>query len=267
MPRVFTGRLSLFYQESGSGEPVIFLPGLGADHTAWGYQARALSPRFRCIAVDNRDVGQSDGAGGPYTIRDMAGDVVGLMDALEIPSAHVVGWSMGGAIAQEVAIGWPGRVRRLCLVATYHHGDPRGSERQRAFAQVRRALGLEAYLQVVYPWSFTYRAYQRPGFMEGMRERALANPYPQSTEAYERQTEATIAHEARGRLGQIVAPTLLLVGAEDILTPPERFSQPMAQGIPQARLLVLPEVGHSLLWEQPEAVNRALLEFLIVQGG
>ena len=264
MPTAQTGDLSLYYEESGSGEPVILLPGLGANHMAWANQVGALSPHFRCIAVDNRDAGQSGCASGQYTIGDMSRDVVGLLDALRLPSAHVIGWSLGGAIAQELAIGWPERVRRLCLVATYHHSDPRGRERQRAFAYLRRTLPPEVYFGVTYPWSFTYRAYLRPGFIEGMRERALSNPYQQSPEGYERQNEATIAHQAKGRLGKILAPTLLLVGAEDILTPPERFSQPMAEEIPDARLVVLPEVGHGLLWEQPEAVSNALLDFLLL---
>ena len=263
MPRLNAGGLSLFYQESGAGQPVIFIPGLGSDHTAWGYQTRALSQHFRCIALDNRDVGESDCASGPYTTRDMAQDMVGLMDALGIPSADIVGWSMGSAIAQEVAINWPERVRRLCLVASYHQGDPRGAERHTTFAELRRTLGVETYLKVVYPWSFTYRAYLRPGFIHDMMKRALESPSQQRQDAYERQVAATVNHDARGRLSRIQAPTLVLVGDEDILTPPERFSRAMAREIPDARLAVVPEVGHALLWEQPDAVNQALQAFLL----
>ena len=263
MPRLNAGGLSLFYQESGAGQPVIFIPGLGSDHTAWGYQTRALSQHFRCIALDNRDVGQSDCAPGPYTTRDMAQDLIGLLDALSIASADIVGWSMGSAIAQEVAINWPERVRRLCLVASYHEGDPRGTERHTTFAELRRTLGLETYLKVVYPWSFTYRAYLRPGFVQGIMKRALESPFPQRQEAYERQVAATVSHDARGRLSRIQSPTLVLVGDEDILTPSERFSRAMAREIPNARLVVVPEVGHALLWEQPDAVNQALQEFLL----
>ena len=263
MPTVKVGDLSLFYQESGSGEPLVLVPGLGTDHTAWGHQVSALQGLFRCIAVDNRDAGRSDHARGLYTIREMAEDIVGLMDALDISSAHLVGWSMGGAIAQELALGWPERVRTLALVASYHESDPRGVDRFETAGQIRRELGFEAFLKFSYVTIFTHRAYLRPGYMEGMRKRAVEYPHQQSPEAYERQAHATVGHEAKGRLSLIQAPTLVLAGAEDILTPLERFSRPMAEVIPNARLTVLPEVGHALLWEQPEAVNAALKGFLL----
>ncbi len=263
MPFAKAGDLSLFYQESGSGSPVLMLPGLGADHMAWGYQALKLQAHFRCIRIDNRDVGRSDRATAPYTIRDMAQDTVELLDALEINSAHVVGWSMGSAIAQELVLHHPERVRSLSLVATYHEGDPRADDRFHAMAEVRKAMGMQMFMRLSYPGSFTYRAYERPGFIEGMMQRALDNQYGQEQEAYERQVQATLTHNTAGRLSNIACPTLVLVGDEDILTPLERFARPIAGEIPNAVLRVIPEVGHALVWEQPDAVSEALLEFLM----
>lgn len=241
---------------------MLFLPGLGMDHTVWGYQARRLSNKFCCIGIDNRDVGKSDCAPADYTINDMAGDTIGIMDGLGIASAHVVGWSMGSAIAQEVAINWPERVNKLCLVASYHYGDPRGTERHETFAKLRGVLDPETYLKIVYPWSFSYQSYQKPGFIERMRKRALENPSTQPKAAYERQVAATINHHARGRLSAITAETLVLVGEEDILTPPVRFARAMAEEIPRSKLVIIPEVGHSLLSEAPDAVTEALEDFL-----
>lgn len=261
MPRVHTGALALFYQERGSGEPLLLLPGLGTDHTAWGYQTLVLQQRFCCISVDNRDAGRSERAKEAYTIREMAQDMAGLMDALDLQQAHILGWSMGSAIAQELALAYPDRVRSLGLVATYHDGDPRAAERFSALAEVRRTMGLEVFLRCAYPWSFTYRAYQRPDFIENLQKQALANEYGQDQEAYERQVKATLGHYTKGRLGRIKCPTLVLVGDEDVLTPLERFARPIAQEIPNARLQVIPEVGHGLLWEQPDAVIQALEQF------
>ncbi len=266
MPSISTGTTSLFYQESGSGDPVLFLPGLGADHTAWGLQIATLQRGFRCIAVDNRDCGRSDKASAPYSIRDMAADTVGLIDALGIERAHVVGWSMGGAIAQELTLARPERVRSLALVASYHERDPRAVARSALAVQIRSELGHEAFLRFAQISIFTYRAYQREGYIEGILKRGLEYPYTQSVEAYARQASATVQHESRGRLGAIAVPTLVLVGDEDILTPLERFARPMAAEIPNAHLEVIAEVGHALLWEQPEATTMALEAWLRSRG-
>ncbi len=268
MPLTPTGSLSLFYQETGAGEPVLWLPGLGTDHTAWVLQIAGLKNHFRCIAIDNRDCGRSDRATGRYGIRDMAADTIGLMDALQLPWAHVVGWSMGGAMAQEMALGWPERIRSLCLVATYDEGDPRADDRFALAAEIRRSMGFEAYLRFAQLSIYTYRAYQRPGFIEAARRRAMEYPYQQTVDEYERQAWATTHHHTRDRLGRIACPTLVLVGDEDILTPLERFSRPMAGAIPKAELSVIPAVGHALQLEQPDATSREIERFLTaVTGG
>ena len=262
MPKVPTGDLALFYREIGEGAPVLLIPGLGSDHTAWGQLSLALQVRYRCISVDNRDVGRSDRAAGAYTIRDMARDTAGLMDALDLSSAHVIGWSMGGAIAQELALEQPDRVQSLALVATYHEGDGRADQRFGAMAEVRRTMGRETYLRLAYPWSFTFRAYQQPDFIESLQRQALSSQFPQEQDAFERQMEATLRHNTRGRLEGIRCPTLVVVGEEDILTPLERFARPMTQEIRGAQLSVIPQAGHGLLWEQPEATIQAITQFL-----
>lgn len=266
MPLVETGGVPLFYQEAGSGPPVLWLPGLGADHAAWGGQTAALRGRYRCIAVDNRDCGRSGRATARYGIRDMAADTVGLLDALGIDSAPFVGWSMGGAIAQELALSWPDRVSALVLLASYDEGDPRADDRFALAAEIHRVMGYEAYLRFSHVSIFTHRAYLRPGFIEGTRRRAMEYPYKQSVEDYERQMDAVLRHDARSRLGKVRCPTLVLGGAEDTLTPVERFSVTMAAAIPGARLEVIPEVGHALLWEQPEATTAAIAAFLDALG-
>ncbi|MSQ27040.1 MAG: alpha/beta hydrolase [Dehalococcoidia bacterium] len=233
MPLIPTGPLSLFYQEIGAGEPVLWLPGLGADHTAWGPQIAALKDHFRCFAIDNRDCGRSGRATDGYGIRDMAADTIGLMDGLGQASAHIVGWSMGGAIAQEMALGWPDRVLSLCLVATYDEGDPRSGDRFALAAEIRRSLGFEAYLRFAHLSIYTHRAYQRPGLIANARRRAMEYPYQQTVDDYERQAWATTHHHTRDRLHRIGCPTLVLAGEEDVLTPVDSVLPPHGCGNPE----------------------------------
>src|SRR3990170_4830872 len=256
--RVATG-FELFYRESGEGEPILWIMGLGNDHRGWAYQAPAFRDRFRCITYDNRDVGQSQQADGPYTVADMVEDAVGLLDALGVEQAHVVGFSMGGAQAQELAIRHPERVRRLVLCNTYTSRDPRGEEIFRARVLLRERLSPEEYQRATLPWAYTYLDYQRPGFIEQTIEAILNDPYPQSQEAFRRQVEATLSVDTEGRLGQIRAPTLLLFGEDDITTP-LRFARVLEAGIPNATLRVVPGAGHGLAWSHPEEFNGIVAE-------
>ena len=113
MPMIYLKGRQLFYEESGTGEAVVFLGGLGGDHRAFSIPLRHFGMRYRALALDARDVGQSDRAGGPYTTAEMADDAAGWLDALAIPAAHVIGHSLGGLVAQELALRHPGRVGRL----------------------------------------------------------------------------------------------------------------------------------------------------------
>ncbi len=219
MPKIRIRDISIYYQEAGEGDPLVLLMGWGGDHTAWALQVPAFSAEFRCVAPDNRGAGQTDQPDLPYTIRMLADDTVGLMDALEIRRAHVAGLSMGGMIAQEMAINYPDRVRTLL------------------------------------PWILSPQTYaERPELVELMVQRLVENPHPASLTGLTRQAEACWAHDTRERLGRIQCPTLITVGAEDIFAP-LRLSRVLQEGIPGAELLVIEEGGHGYLWEQAEVFN------------
>lgn len=262
MPRARANGRDLFYRLDGAGPPLLLIAGLGTDHRAWASVAPALAADFRCISFDNRDCGRSDVSGRAYTIADMAADAAGLLDALGIERAHVAGWSMGGAIAQELAIAFPRRVQRLVLIATYTSGDPRGTAIFQGWSLLRRRLSREEYLRVTYPFVFTHRDYRREGFVEGMIRAALADPHSQAPEAYERQVAATTTFNSEDRLGGIQAPTLIINGDDDVLTP-LRFARKLEQGIPDARLVLAPGAGHGILWSDPEFVTREMAAFLL----
>jgi 3-oxoadipate enol-lactonase len=206
-------------------------------------------------------VGQSALTPVPYTIADLADDAAGLLAALGVPSAHVVGWSMGGAVAQELALRHPERVRGLVLIATYTSSDPRGAVRQRSWALLRERLSLQEYADATWPWVYTVHDYRTPGLIEGAFQRMLETPAPQPNEAYRRQVEAVLSHHTEGRLGGIGVPTLLIFGEEDLLTP-LRFARVLAAEVPNARLVTIPRAGHALLWTHGELVTMLLRGWL-----
>jgi pimeloyl-ACP methyl ester carboxylesterase len=261
MPAIRVGNVELYYRDDGAGQPVLFIQGLGVDHRGWAPVCAPLSKRFRCISFDNRDVGRSSQVNAPYDVVDMAGDALGLLDALEIERADVVGVSMGGVIAQEIAIRHPERVRRLALLSTYTSGDPRGTAIFDGQALLRRTLSREDYCRATF-WSvYTYADYGREGFIDEMVRRTAGNDLWQPQEAYERHVRAVLSANTESRLKQIVAPTLILSGADDILTP-MRFQTLLAREIPDNRLRIVEGAGHGMIWSHPERVVEEIGAFL-----
>jgi pimeloyl-ACP methyl ester carboxylesterase len=261
MPATKVGNVDLYYRDDGAGQPVLFIQGLGVDHRGWAPVCAPLSKRFRCISFDNRDVGRSSRVPQPYDVVDMAGDALGLLDALSIERADVIGVSMGGVIAQEIAIRHPERVRRLALVSTYTSGDPRGSAIFEGQALLRRTLSREDYCRATF-WSvYTYDDYRREGFIDEMVRRTAGNDLWQPQEAYERHVRAVLSANTESRLTQIAAPTLILAGSDDILTP-MRFQSLLAREIPDNRLCIVEGAGHGMIWSHPERVVEELGAFL-----
>lgn len=261
MPSVQANGINVFYREAGEGEPVLLIQGLEVDHRGWAAQVPALKPYFRCISFDNRDIGQTDFVPAGYTIRDMAGDAVGVLDALGIERAHVVGFSMGGSIAQRVAIEHPERVNKLALLSTLATGDGHFRALNEGRSHQRAALDLETYTRASFPLVYTARDYAVPGQVEDIIQRVIANPTPQPNEAFARQIQALTSYDGEGDLGRITAPTLILCGDEDVLTPP-RFSRILNERIKDSKLVLVHEAGHGVIWTRADEVNEALLNFL-----
>ena len=168
---------------------------------------------------------------------------------------------MGGMIAQEVAINYPERVSSLTLVCTAPVVDPFLSYIVRSWILLRPQCSLEDFFQIISPWIFTHRFYEQPEAVQAFMQMVRDNPFPQTVDCFRRQCEAVLTHDAQNRLAAIKSPTHVIVGEEDILTPP-RYSRVLAQQIPRARLTVLPGSGHGLFWEKPTEFNQAVLDFL-----
>lgn len=252
MPSVDAGSSELHYVRAGAGEPLLLIQGMSATHMAWGRPFLSLLEQsFECIAFDNRGMGLSGRAEMPFTIADLAADTAGLLDALEIEPAHVLGISMGGMIAQELALAHPERVRSLTLGATYCGGPdatliaPEDLELLgAAMASGERERVVRAMWEI--NLSPAFRA-DEAGFGD-FSEMAAALPAPQSVVF--QQMQACAAHDTSARLGRIEVPTQVIHGTADRLLG-------VGNGIQIAALLgvephLLDGVGHLFWWEQPQ---------------
>jgi 3-oxoadipate enol-lactonase len=259
MPRVRVGEVELAYDEAGDGEVVVFVSGTSLDRTIWGGQVAAFADRYRCITFDNRDVGESTQMAHGYSPRDLAGDLEGLLAALDLPAAHVVGHSLGGAIAQELALAAPDRVRTLTLVGSWARNDEYTRALFRTWKRLRTTLEPAEFVEAILLTGVGHTFLNTIG-VEPIVQMFLAAPNPQSAEGYCRQIDADLAHDTFDRLGKIQAPTLVITGDEDKIFPLHHARQ-LADGI-GAELLILPDVGHSPGIENAPALNAALEGFL-----
>jgi pimeloyl-ACP methyl ester carboxylesterase len=263
MPTATVGDLEIAYDVHGGGEPVLMINGIGSDRAGWGMQVPAVSREFMAITYDNRDVGETGSGREPalYFMRQFADDAARLLDALGIESAHIVGASMGGCIAQEFAISHPSRTRSATVICSWPRVDPWLAELWDQWEQLFRALGPVEWSRTTWLWVFTHRAYREPDFLVELLQGAAANPRKQTLAMYLRQSHAAKTFDALDRLGTITAPTHVICGAEDIFTPP-RYSEVIAAAIPKAKLSVMPDVGHGMFWEATDAFNKLVIDFI-----
>lgn len=242
------------------GEPVLLVMGLGADSRGWALQRLAFGRRFHCFAPDNRGVGRSDRPPGPYDLAQMAEDAVAVLDAEGVERAHVVGASMGGVIAQIIAVLHPERVGSLTLACTgcRHHEWRR--ELLAGWAETVRARGMGALGGEGLTWLVGPRLQRRFGVWINLLARVVLQADPESFAA---QVDAILAapDALRDELHRIDAPTLVITGSQDLLTP-IGDAEELAELIPGSRLVEVRGAAHGLMAEAPRAFNRAVLDFL-----
>jgi 3-oxoadipate enol-lactonase len=255
--------LSMYYEEHGTGDPVLWLAGTGTCGRIWNRcQLPAFTDRYRCITMDLRGTGQTDTPRGPYSMAMMAKDVEGLMRRLDLEPAHLIGYSMGSAIVQELALAQPELVRSAVLWATWsctpiehhirRHFESRLIQLQEAPPEVFRAAGFWGWAP-----SFIEDETDRLEEMEEFVGEVSAIPVHARVEHY----RADLAHNTLSRLAQIRAPTLVLYGAEDLITLP-RYHARVAAAIPGADLQEIQGGGHMVFLERPNECNAAIRDFL-----
>jgi len=263
MPMANINGININYKVQGQGEPLIMIMGAGSNQSGWRYQIGSFKKYFRTITFDNRGVGKSDKPTGPYTMKMMADDTIGLMDHLNIEKAHILGGSMGGMIAQELAINHPERVDKLVLACTFARRD----EKSGFSSEINKAI--EAYAasrdeasqrrlfsvfmdSVSNKWS--YRVLILP--LMKIAIRFFAPP-----KGVAEQFEAVLAHDAADRLGMIKASTLVITGTEDRAIKPIS-SEVIASLVPNAKLVKVLGGGHNFHIEMRGEFNKEVLNFL-----
>lgn len=263
MASITVGDRVIAFEEWGSGEPVVWLQGTGESRQGWAGQIGELAEQFRCIATDHRDVGESSYVDEPYTPADMAADAAAVIDSLGIDALHVVGYSLGGATAQELALARPDLVRSLVLLSTWAASDGWFVAQMRGWQTLRRAHWEDerAFLDALGPWLWSPATYAVPGLVDGLHTLLQAVDPPQRPDGWIRQCDADIAHAAGRRLGSVTVPALVIVGDDDICTPP-RYARELCALLPAAELVTIPDAGHGALGEKPAEVNAAIAQFL-----
>ena len=263
MPKAKLNGINLYYEIHGEGEPLLLLPGLGCDSQAWLPIIEGLSDSFRIIALDNRGAGRSDVPTEPYTIRDMAEDAACLLGHVKVDAAHVIGHSMGGYIAQELAINYPDRVDKLLLECTAPVSSERNNLLFRSFLEwQRQGMEMEDWMRTWSFWLFSPQRFEDKDYINGFIRECVEYPHPQSTEGFAGQVEAISSFDARNRLQKIRAETLVIAGAEDILILPGE-SESLIEGIPGSSMLLVDGAAHRLHTEKEEEFNRAVREFIL----
>lgn len=258
MPHVTANGVDLSYQITGPdyGDVVVLIHSLGCTHEMWDAQVASLSSRYRCLAYDLRGHGHSSVVDDPATIDDLAADLLGLLDALKISSAHVVGLSFGGMVAQAFAASHPDRMKNLVLMATGPQMPPADSWLQRA-ALVRAEGPGELVNTIVERWFTPTFLQSATSEIARIRERFLDI----DRRGYARCCEVIAETDLRERITSIVAPTLLLFGEDDPVTPPS-IAEEMCRVIPNAEMTILPGARHLLNIERAHAVSAQLHTFL-----
>jgi pimeloyl-ACP methyl ester carboxylesterase len=262
MPEVKVRDIKFYYDTRGTGYPLVLIRGLGSNADHWYPQVPAFSSFFRVVSFDNRGIGRSHKPDNPCTISTMAEDTAGIMDAIGIPKAHIMGLSMGGMIAQEFALRFPHKVQGLVLACTHCGGGkdvPPSEEIRTLFSEFIATASPEAARKAG-KCLFAEDTFRKAPELVREYQQISAN-FPPKAKVLLQQWEAVKGHDTWARLHRIKAPTLVITGAEDLLIAPEN-SKILAEKIPEAQLCIIPGGGHQFLVEQAHAANEAILKFL-----
>ena len=262
MPRVKVNGINIDYMVEGQGEPLVMIMGLGGARGSWRYQTRFFKKYYRTVTFDNRGVGNSDKPAGPYSIKMMVDDTIGLTDYLGIDKAHVLGVSMGGMIAQELAINHPERVNKLVLGCTFAKAgrsadSPEMNKAMEAFG--KSPLDEESQRKLISEMldlSFNTRSsrvFVRPFAKVAIRFYSITGIIEQM--------KAVSRHDTIDRLKMIKAPTLVITGSEDRLVNPAS-SEVIAKLVPNAKLVIISGGGHTFFMEMHSDFNTEVLHFL-----
>lgn len=262
MPEISTNDMKMYYEEHGSGDPLVLIAGYTCDSSHWESILEGLSSKFHVLIFDNRGTGRSTSLDVPYSIETLAEDCKALTQALGWKKFHVLGHSMGGAIAQTFAVKFPEIIKKVVLSNTFIKIKPVQAAALQFFLDLRKQ-GVDPAIQLrgILPWIFSNEFCSSKKRLEGVIEILMNHPYPQSFVGQKRQLEALLAFDSRAWVKEISVPALVVGGAEDILTP-HSDGEELAEKISGSALYTFPHMGHDPLHENPEQYVQVVSEFL-----
>jgi pimeloyl-ACP methyl ester carboxylesterase len=268
MPTVQANGIEIYYEVQGEGEPVVLIPYLAADQACYAFQVADYAKQYTCYSVDLRGAGLSGKPEGAYNTELLADDIAAFMQAAGIGRAHIFGVSLGASAGTWLAAKYPERVKTLQLHSAWDKTDPF----LRIIVQGWRlmAQGLDSVTEMViagiFPFCFTPEMYAaRPDYVDALAKFVRGRPMP-PVDAFIRQSEAVLTHDATGILGSVGAPTLITYGRHDIVTS-TRFAAPLTEGIANTELIVFEDCAHAAIYEDVEGFNQQTLAFLERHSG
>jgi pimeloyl-ACP methyl ester carboxylesterase len=256
------------YDQQGTGEPLILIPYLAADHACYAFQVVEYAKHFTCISLDLRGTGESDKPEGSYSTEDLADDVAAFMQAVGIKKAHISGLSLGAAIGMWLAAKYPDKVQSLSVHSGWPKTDPFIKAVVESWQVVAKALGSvpEMVITALFPWCFTPELYAaKPDYIQSLAGFVRTRP-AQSLAAFIQQSNAVIAHDVSAQLGKITAPTQITFGRADMATS-TRFADQLNRNIRNSELLIFEGCAHAPIYEKVEEFNQKTLQFLQLQTG
>lgn len=255
--------LSIYCEIEGQGKPLVLVQGLDRDHNGMMAQRKALSRVFQVISFDARGTGQSDTPQGPYTCRQMAEDIFGLLKALGVDKAHLVGASLGGHIVQEFAINFPEMTECIVLMCTFAKSDHYLQSMGRFWNNAIEKLGHAQLCEEIMHWSYT-RTYfeEQKSRLDAARQKLKELDPSYNMKGFQWKVEAGISADTSDRLHKIKAPTLIMAGELDFFISPSLSEQQLANNIAGSRFEVIKDAAHAFYEEKPEEVNKSILSFL-----
>jgi len=268
MSTVQANGIDIYYEVQGEGEPLVLIPYLAADQACYAFQAADYAKYFTCFTVDLRGAGRSGKPAGTYTTELLADDIAAVMQAADIDRAHVAGLSLGAATGMWLAAKHPARVKSLSLHSAWPSSDPFLRVVVEGWRIMAQALGsvTDMAIKGIFPWCFTPELYAaRPDYIESLAEFVRSRPMP-PVDAFLRQSEAVLTHDAREMLGSIEAPTLITFGQRDMVTS-TRFAGPLKDGIPGSEVVVFEQCAHAPIYENVGDFNQRTLAFLQRHSG
>lgn len=261
MSRAKINNIDCYYEVHGKGRPIMLIGGLASDSQTWRLVLNPLKKNRRVIVFDTRGVGRTQYPDKSFDATVLAKDAVALLDHLEIESADILGHSMGGYIAQEIAIAYPGKVNDLILASTAAFTSGRNKVLfTNMLEMLQKNVPYDLFLREFMRWLFAPGYFEDKKRAEGFIKSALDYPYRQTTDGFRRQVEACAAFSSLDRLGRIKAKTLVLAGEKDVLITRDE-TESLAGRIPKAAAKYIKNAAHSLPLEAPEALVNEIPEF------